>query len=227
MEKKSGFWHSKKLLKLVILEKKSRVADCIDYILTVLFLYSHFFCIQIIGVYHGKYGIVNGTCVSGPVTSFNKCFNLESVILRYYFWHVLGTCQSFYSHATTYLCDHLIGLLRLACCHTFRVSEGRFFCELVLTTFCGTAQHPTSTFWSKSKLKRSEDLSWCVANSGRFAHSLASVVAIHRTRHASNSRVSINNTHSLILKLQSFWSLLINTTSVCPKGAELGHVMLL
>ena len=31
-----------------------------------------------------------------------------------------------------------------------------------------------------------------------------------------NSRVSINNTHSLKHKVRSFWSLLINTTSVCP-----------
>ena len=42
------------------------------------------------------------------------------------------------------------------------------------------------------------------------------LVAIHRTRHALNSRVSINNTYSLMLELWSFWSLLINTTSVCP-----------
>ena len=31
-EKKSGFWHSKKWLKLVILEKKSPVAGNIDYV---------------------------------------------------------------------------------------------------------------------------------------------------------------------------------------------------
>ena len=42
------------------------------------------------------------------------------------------------------------------------------------------------------------------------------LVAIHRTRHALNSRDSIKNTHSLILELRFFWSLLINTTSVCP-----------
>ena len=48
--------------------------------------------------------------------------------------------------------------------------------------------------------------------SGRFARSLA----IHCTRPALNSRVSINNTHMLTHTVRSFWSLLIITTSVCP-----------
>ena len=48
--------------------------------------------------------------------------------------------------------------------------------------------------------------------SGRFARSLA----IHHTRPALNSWVSINNTHSLTHTVRYFWSLLINTTSVCP-----------
>ena len=34
--------------------------NTIDYLLTVLFLKSNFFCIQIIGVYLGKCGIVYG-----------------------------------------------------------------------------------------------------------------------------------------------------------------------
>ena len=60
--------------------------------------------------------------------------------------------------------------------------------------------------------------------SGRFAPSLA----IHRTRPALNSRVSINNTHSLTHTVQSFWSLLINTSLSynTSKGAEMGHIML-
>ena len=48
-------------------------------------IHFFFFCIQIIGVYHSKCGIVNGTCVSGLITSFNRCFNLESIIPQYYF----------------------------------------------------------------------------------------------------------------------------------------------
>ena len=62
--------------------------------------------------------------------------------------------------------------------------------------------------------------------SGRFAHSLA----VHRTRPALNSRVSINNTHSpnthrvvlLIFTDQHHFSLSYNTS----KGAEMGHIML-
>ena len=44
--------------------------------------------------YHGKCGIMNGTYESGLITSFNRCFNLESIILGYYF--LTRTCQSFY-----------------------------------------------------------------------------------------------------------------------------------
>ena len=35
------------------------------------------------------------TCVSGPITSFNRCFNLESIILRYYFLTPLLICFPF------------------------------------------------------------------------------------------------------------------------------------
>ena len=62
--------------------------------------------------------------------------------------------------------------------------------------------------------------------SGRFARSLD----IHRMQHALNSRVSINNTNSLILEHavlliftdQHQFSLSYNTSS----GAEMRHVML-
>ena len=61
--------------------------------------------------------------------------------------------------------------------------------------------------------------------SGRFARSLA----IHRTRPALNSQVSVNNTQSnthsaalLIFTDQHHFSLSYNTS----KGAEMGYVML-
>ena len=58
-------------------------------------IFFFFFCIQIIGVYHGKCDIVYDTCVSGPITSFNRCFNLESIILGYYFLTVSGYLSVF------------------------------------------------------------------------------------------------------------------------------------
>ena len=63
-------------------------------------------------------------------------------------------------------------------------------------------------------------------NSGRFPHSLA----IHRTWHALNSKISINNKQSLLIEHvvlliitdQHHFSLSYNMS----KGAEMGHVML-
>ena len=56
---------------------------------------------------------------------------------------------------------------------------------------------------------------WCFHTS-RVGLPVPWLVAIHRTRHALNSQVYINKTHSLILEQRSFRFLLINTISVCP-----------
>ena len=63
--------------------------------------------------------------------------------------------------------------------------------------------------------------------SDRFARSLASGYSPQETCFKFTDFYLI--THSLILELRSFWSLLINTTSLSyntSKGAEIGHVML-
>ena len=64
MKKKIGVLMFQTVAKTDNIGKKKTI----DYLLTVLFLKSiFFFCIQIIGVYLGKCGIVYGTCMSAQL----------------------------------------------------------------------------------------------------------------------------------------------------------------